>query len=286
MASKVLEFARNFNKPVERFVIVNGWNLRLNLKKRKGYKFKKLSKSEIKEIKSYWTKYGKRVSPSWVAYYSYGNDIFDLRYIPDSLYYGEIARKLSMRGMGALHHKNVQDQIFSTKQGKTFIRKTEEIYTDGNYRPITLEQGIKVCKEQGEVIIKPSTGTYGGASIKFWSEREGEDKLRQLIGSYKQAVVQEVIKSHPFLNDIHPSSLNTLRIVTLLVDNKPVLLSTLLRMGQNNSKVDNYSAGGLIAVVDKNGVIQEKAVQSNQETIRKHPRGFIFKNKLFLILAK
>lgn len=279
MANKILKFAKSFNRPFVRFVVVNGWNLRLNVKKRKTGRLKRLSQQQKNEVRNYWKRFGKRVNPDWAAYFSYANNIFDSRYIPEGLYYGEIAHKLSMEGMGALHHKNVQDQIFSSKQAKTFIRKTEDIYTDGEYKVIDLEKGLEACKLVGKVIIKPSTGTYGGSGISFWTAEEGIEKLKEQIISYPQVVVQERVQSHPFLNDIHPASLNTLRIVTLLVDNEPVLLSTLLRMGQNNSKVDNYSAGGLIAVVNKYGVLQETAVQSNQKIVTEHPSGFIFKDQ-------
>lgn len=279
MSNKILSIARNINKPAERFVIVNGWNFRLYMKKSNGGKFKNLTNKQKRAVKDYWKRWGKKVNPDWTAYFSAGNDYFDPRYIPESLYYGEISQKLSERGMGALHHKNVQDQIFSTKQAGTFIRKVGNSYADGSYNYITLEQGIDACKKHGKVIIKPSTGTYGGSGIEFWSTEDGEEKLRELLSLGNNLIVQEVVKSHPFLEDIHPSSLNTLRVVTLLVDGKSVLLSTLLRMGQNNNKVDNYSAGGLIVPVDKEGNLHEKAVQSNQEVITGHPGGFSFKNK-------
>jgi len=279
MANKILSFTKKMNLPFVKFVVTKGWYLRLVNKKNKNAKFRRLSKEEKLEIKQYWRSYGKNISTDWCAYFSYGSGIVDKKFVPESLYYGEILRGLNDYGMGALHHKNVADQIFSSKQPKTILRKDENVLMNGNYEPISLEKGLKLCEEQGSVIIKPSTGTYGGSGIDFWSKEEGERKLREVIGSLDKIIIQEVVKSHPFLESIHPESLNTLRVVTLLVDGKPVHLSTILRMGRNNKKVDNYSAGGIICPINKEGRLFETAVQSDQSVITKHPDGFVFKGK-------
>lgn len=279
MSSKLLSFIKTMNIPIIKFIVNKGWYLRLKSKKVKNAKFKKLTRKEKNDIKKYWRKYGKNISTDWCAYFAYGSEIVDKKYIPESLYYGEIVRKLNDYEMGALHHKNVSDQIFNSKQPKTIIRKEDDLLLNENYEPVSENEGIKLCKEQESIIIKPSTGTYGGAGIQFWSKGDSEEELRNLIKQSPKLIVQEVVKQHPFFESIHPESLNTLRIVTLLIDGRSVLLSTILRMGRNKSKVDNYSAGGIICPVGKDGFLFEEAVQSDQSVIEKHPEGFTFKGK-------
>lgn len=279
MANKILKFTKEINKPLEKFVLVNGWNFRLYKKKKNGFKLKQLSRSQNQEVKDYWRKYGKRVSPDWAAYFSFGNDYFDPRYIPESLYYGEIAKKLHVQGMAGLHHKNVQEQIFDSKQPKTIVRKINNFISDREHRPISLDQAIQLCKEEKEVIIKPSTGTYGGKGIFFLKAEEVERQLRDILISLDQVIVQKVVESHQFMKNITSSSINTLRVVTLLVDGEPILLSTLLRMAKEGNRLDGVSAGGIIAVVNKNGLLEESAVQLDQTIKRQHDSGFIFKDK-------
>lgn len=277
LASKILAFAYKINVPLVNFIVSKGWYLRLKKKQFKKAKFRRLSRKKKKEIKAYWKNYGKHISTDWCAYFSYVNGIVDKRYIPESLYYSEITRSLNNYEMAALHHKNVQDQIFSAKQPKTLVRKIDSIYLNDNYEPISLEESLKICDKEGKVIIKPSSGTYGGTGIEFWNRENGFDKLKKLIESIPEFIIQEVVKQHPFFESIHPNSLNTLRLVTLLIDNKPVLLSTILRMGKDGSKVDNSSVGGVICPVDKEGWLAESAIQPDQRVITQHPDGFKFK---------
>lgn len=277
--SKILKIAQNFNKPAVDFVITKGWYLRLINKKRKGLKFRKLSRSEKSEIKDYWKQYGKNISTDWCAYFSYGSRIVDKRYIPESLYYGEIIRKINDQGMGGLSDKNVYDMIFDTLQPRTIFRKVNGILLNDIREPISFEKALELCSTKRNVIIKPSKGTYGGSGINFWSKDNGEDKLKEILNSRSDLICQEVLKQHEFFDSIHPHSLNTLRIVTLLIDDKPVHLSTILRMGSNKSKVDNFSAGGCICAVDKEGYLYGEAVQADQSVLTEHPNGFVFKGK-------
>lgn len=280
MSSKALKIAQNFNKPAVNFVITKGWYLRLKNKRMKKGNFRKLSNDDKRSIKDYWKRYGKNISTDWCAYLSYGNGIVDKRYVPESLYYGEILKKINNQEMGnGLSDKNMYDSLFDTKQPNTIARKANGILLDKDHNRVSMDEAFNLCSEEGSVILKPTNGTYGGSGIQFWNKEDGYDNLKEILNSFKDVICQEIVKQHPFFESIHSNSLNTLRIVTLLIDDEPVHLSTILRMGRNKSKVDNFSAGGLICAVDKEGCLFEKSVQADQSIITKHPDGFVFKGK-------
>src|SRR5699024_2467494 len=140
MANKILKYVTNMNKPVKRILLVKGWNYRLQKKIRNGYKLRELTQDEKRQVKEYWSQFGKKVNPNWAAYFSYKNDLFDPRYIPESLFYGEIAQGLFVSGMAGLHHKNMQEQIFNAKQPRTIVRKINNFISDINHTPITINQ--------------------------------------------------------------------------------------------------------------------------------------------------
>nr|WP_275431594.1 sugar-transfer associated ATP-grasp domain-containing protein [Salinicoccus roseus] len=181
--------------------------------------------------------------------------------------------------MGGLHHKNVQEQIFDAKQPRTIVRKINNHLADSNYNTLTIDQALNLCEREEEIIIKPSTGTYGGQGIIFWNPEDGLEKLKDIISSLDQLIIQEVVKSHKFMREINESSINTLRVVSLLVDGEPVILSSLLKMGTNGSRLDGLSAGGIIAVFEKSGSLRESAVQIDQTVRTQHDDGFVFKGK-------
>src|SRR5699024_3046379 len=49
------------------------------------------------------------------------------------------------------------------------------------------------------------------------------------------------------------------------------VLNAILRMGRNKNKIDNYSAGGVIANLSKNGSLFPKNTQANGEKFTFHP---------------
>src|SRR5699024_3880316 len=110
--------------------------------------------------------------------------------------------KLFVHGMAGLHHKNVQDQIFDAKQPRTIVRKVNNFLSNEDHKPITLDKAIELCKQESEVIIKPSSGTYGGQGIVFWSEKDGVEKLKNILSTLNQVIIQEVIESHRFMRNI------------------------------------------------------------------------------------
>src|SRR5690554_2600345 len=73
---------------------------------------------------------------------------------------------------------------------------------------------------------------------------------------------------------IHPSSANTLRIITIVNKHKEVaIIASHLRMGRGGIVVDNASAGGIFSFVNlSNGKLGEYAYNSfNTEKYKEHP---------------
>ena len=91
-------------------------------------------------------------------------------------------------------------------------------------------------------------------------------------------IVQEVIKQNEKLRKIHGSSVNTIRISTLLMDDGVHILSACLRMGAGDSRVDNHHAGGMSVGINDDGTLQKYAYYLNGTKMDKHPSGFVFEN--------
>jgi glutathione synthase/RimK-type ligase-like ATP-grasp enzyme len=84
-------------------------------------------------------------------------------------------------------------------------------------------------------------------------------------------VVEEVVVQHHVLSEIHPFSVNTLRIMTIMVDNVPYIPCVYLRIG-NGKHVDNLNSGGWGALVDTaTGIIPMVAVDKDGKVAERHP---------------
>jgi len=111
------------------------------------------------------------------------------------------------------------------------------------------------------VFAKPIGGARGRGCFAFDlldAPKICDNEGVELLGGYY--AYQQVITQHPKMAELHPSSVNTLRIDTYRTDEGEVgVMSALTRMGANRSRIDNASSGGCFVGVDlENGTLMRR----------------------------
>lgn len=174
--------------------------------------------------------------------------------------------------------KNMYDLYFQDiNRPKTLFRKIKNLYLDANFKEIPMKDVIRIAKGQPEVICKKAKYSMGGDGILIWnSERDDEFKLMEFLQSADFIICQEMIKQHNELSRLNPSSVNTLRIFTLLFQGEVHVLSSIVRMGRNDSRLDNASQGGLVCGIKPNGQLKDVAWTVLADRIDRHPCGMEF----------
>lgn len=108
------------------------------------------------------------------------------------------------------------------------------------------------------VFCKPIDGIQGKGAFSFKSisgKPYVNDKLVEWVdvpaffsGNY---MVQQVIEQHDTLSKLHPSSVNTIRIITVHCPKEGYkAMAMSLRVGTASRKVDNWASGGVVVKVD------------------------------------
>ena len=242
-------------------------------------KEKFLTEEQKKEVKAYWKKY-KRISTKWCQYYSAQNGVFDARYIPNTLYYTKIDQHFNNRKLGwGFNDKNYYSKIFSgIKQPIVIARMINGTLLDDEYNIISAKQALELIEKEKEVICKPSQETGSGRDICFWNiEKDAEDIKAFLNNKRGDYIIQKVLQQHTELNRVHEGSVNTIRIASLLLDGEVHILSSTLRMGTGNSRVDNVTAGGISCGILPDGTLKKYAhAYYTGESFQKHPQGLVF----------
>jgi len=73
-------------------------------------------------------------------------------------------------------------------------------------------------------------------------------------------IVEELVRGHSRLSAFHPSSLNTLRVVTIRTPGGRIeVLFSLFRMGIGGSSIDNWCSGGLCVNINSDGTLAHEA---------------------------
>ena len=102
-----------------------------------------------------------------------------------------------------------------------------------------------------KVIVKP-TSASSGKGIHVY---KGEESAIDLIAG--KVLLEEYIVQHRKMMELNPSSVNTVRIYTILDKiGDPHILSASIRVGIGNSEIDNFHQGGIGFPLDvEHGVV-------------------------------
>lgn len=65
-----------------------------------------------------------------------------------------------------------------------------------------------------------------------------------------QYLLQDVITQHPKVSELHPDSVNTIRLITFNNKGKVEIFCSALRIGVKGRSVDNWNAGGMVVGID------------------------------------
>lgn len=243
-----------------------------------------LNKKQKKEIKKYWGKRYFGINYLWYKYFTFVNKKFDCKYITEDFFFNSIIPVFNDISLTKAYvDKNYYDNHFKNiKKPKTILRNIAGVFYDENYKrknkEVILEELLKI---EGEYIIKPSLDTGGGRNIKKLIiknkkiyYREKEINLGILLKEYKKDyLIQECIKQSLFLERLYPKSVNTMRIISYKEGEEFYILAGSLRLGRNESEIDNMSAGGIVIGIDvENGKLKPYGITEELEVIENfHP---------------
>jgi len=119
------------------------------------------------------------------------------------------------------------------------------------------------------VILKPNIDSWGGNEINFI---ENAGQLLPKVEGKRNYVVQEKLQQHEIQNQLHPPSLNTVRVYLYksVKDNNIHIVNIAQRMG-NGGMLDNVASGGLISLVRDDGRMHGYALDRYGEKYTSHP---------------
>lgn len=125
----------------------------------------------------------------------------------------------------------------------------------------------------GSIVVKPRDGQKGaGVDLVSAKSQEEKEKIWKRVLEHK-LLVEEVILQYESIAAFHPESVNTVRISTAIdKQGKVHLMSSVIRVGNGGSNVDNGSAGGLFCGIDiESGMIISPGIDLKARRFLKHP---------------
>ncbi|MDO4198119.1 MAG: sugar-transfer associated ATP-grasp domain-containing protein [Erysipelotrichaceae bacterium] len=155
------------------------------------------------------------------------------------------------------------NKIFLPIMGREFIDIAESSYEDF----------VRYCEDKKKIFCKPADSCSGKGIYKSIDIDESTD-LKELYDFFKEnkLYVEDTIIQHPKMSSLHPESINTIRITTLVNSDGPHIMYALLRIGTDHRMVDNVASGGIYTVLSDNGKIVNPCWSDKTiTTYTKHP---------------
>lgn len=156
---------------------------------------------------------------------------------------------------------------------KTNFHKYYSKYTKRNY--YIYEFGLEKLKEfldnNNVFIIKPIDG-LAGTDVKKMSvsEIESVEKFFDYIKNNNMFLEEFVIQDEAW-GKICPTSVNTIRAMTRIIDGKPEFFYAVARIGKGTAVVDNFHQGGVAVKIDmENGILTGNARSKDLKEVEKH----------------
>lgn len=247
-----------------------------------------LTDEEKAAIDAYWGKY--RFAYPHIDYKSFQTfknrfGRFDVRHCP-----GNVAqwyfRRRSIDGnyAAAYGNKTLAAYMFpDLPQPRTFFRRMDRYYYDENFLPVDSGALTETCagylKNGGELIIKPGVSRKGSAVYRLTGADADCGTIRRIITQKfpgrQSFVIQEAVRQSGFTASLNASSVNTLRITTLLHNGRPVPLAALIRIGAEGKVTNSFRNPGsaLLGVDIDTGLCNDWALTRDMERVSVLPGG-------------
>lgn len=131
-----------------------------------------------------------------------------------------------------------------------------------------LEEFKAFCILHKEIIVKPDDLSCGKGVEKIKVNKSNYKEVFKELLESKRIVVEEVATQCKEISKLHPTSINTLRVVTL---GGKVIIS-FIRIGNYNNVVDNFNHGGMVAPINvETGIVDYPAIDKDGNVFEKHP---------------
>lgn len=160
--------------------------------------------------------------------------------------------------------KSTFNNLFKNEVGRGWLKIGDDI---------SLDDFKAFLAKYPDIIAKPLEGSSGVGIERFtsqhWQGREAD--FLQELKDKQIGIIEERVIQHPKMMEMCPTSVNTIRIATLLGDKKQGIVYAFLRIGTGNV-MDNVDQGGMAARVDlSSGKLLTVGADKKGNTYTEHP---------------
>lgn len=218
-----------------------------------------LTRQERKAIQQLFAVGGYKPGMAFHRWYYTVTGKRDPRFIPDWIMYtGLIARMNDRRMMHAWSDKAYMDAFIpDARVPYCALRCIGGRFYDHADRLLSAEEAEQCWRAEDRLIVKPSLESGGGRNVRVYVP--SSKALAEVAGEYgRNFVCQRLVRQHPSVAAFNESSVNTVRVISLMWDNEIHICGQMLRVGEKGAVTDNVGRGQGVSVgILPDGTVRE-----------------------------
>ena len=191
-----------------------------------------------------------------------------------NLSYKERAKYVTTRYSSKFYQEYSPKDLATNLRIKTNFHKHYSEYTKRDFyiHEFGLEKLKEFLEKNKVFMIKPTDGLAGTDVKKMKVEDiETPEKFYEYIKENNMFLEEYIIQDKEW-GSLCPSSVNTIRAMTRIIDGKAELFYAAARIGNGTAVVDNFHQGGYGARIDmEKGILIGDGLSKDDEEVEKHP---------------
>ena len=137
---------------------------------------------------------------------------------------------------------------------------------------LTLDSFKEKFASEPRIIYKPLSDSCGHGVTVFDLTSDNMDSVYETLAALPTGVVEGYVIQHPEMAKYSRKSVNTVRLVSVRAFGKINVLYAAFRMGGGDAVVDNFHAGGVLALIDvQTGKLVTEAIDLAGNFYANHP---------------
>ena len=236
-----------------------------------------LTEEKKREIEEYWTSHGITLSSTeWHRLYYAKTGIENPRFVPDDVFHRVIRPKMNdYKFTGVWSDKAYLDFFLrGVNAPRSVVRNVNGRFLDESLHLIDMEQAQNIMDQYETLVIKPSTFTDTGKGVQLLKK---PFSLATLKKQYKKDfVIQIPLRQHADMAKLNASSINTIRVNSVLLDTEVHVMSAFVKVGQAGEFADNSGHDRYFIGIGSDGKYKDYAIDHDLNKYTSIPSGFAF----------
>lgn len=238
-----------------------------------------LTTEQKKQIEEFYAPYCKVTTIFHQMFYE-KTGVFSEKYLPIDIYTNIIDEYLNPRTEAKfLDNKCYYASLFNgLKQPEFAVCRCGGFWYNGEMQIIDEAEVKAIVSAEEELFVKEATDSYGGKGILYISKEKGDmvEQFEKFV-SKGDFIAQRPVRQHKDLGAVNESSVNTIRLISLLSNEGIKIYSSILRVGQKGAKCDNATSGGVAVGITEDGKLKKYGYEITGKRYDIHPtNGFVF----------